>query len=492
MHFALISETCIRRLFKGGLLCFFIFLGLSGTLSAQSSHLQAYAKEMKEAETLLDQGRNAEGIQAARLIAARVVAEKAPSSDKALSEIQMWLGHRYMSIGHYQEAEHSYSSALNHRQQFQKDEVLPQAEAHFALSLTFLQSGMASRAETELKTAMEFQSQAGIGLPYCKSLEQLAGLQLLRGQDADAEIHYLRLSHLHDSLEGPMSTSLARTLNNLGGVYAGRGFEERAKGAYEQALNIQQQTGNQIELSTTLTNLGVLYDGLDEYEKSLDYLQKAFKIRKENLPPADPMFLTSLDNLVGLMVKNQKYEAVQALLQQTKREREQRFGGDSPLVAEILDRFATFALAREQGNVALAYFQEALKIRENSLGSQSPQLAANLYNLGKLENLLSKTEQARIHLNWGLDIYEYQTIGNESQVTAILSELFVCDFIQGKLDAAEKDLDLMRAIKSEVYGPSHPETLAVMEELANFYRNSRRPDEAELVESDILRLRSQK
>lgn len=459
-------------------------------LNAQSKDLQPYAAKMAESETLIDQNRFAEGIQLARFTANQAMQELKPSSNAGIADMQLWLGHRYVSIRHFQEAQAAYEAALAHRSQFRPKANLAIAETHFALALSFLESGIGSMAESHLQKAMELQSKAGIGIDYCKSLEQYAGLQLLRGQDADAETQYLRLSKLQDSLEGPLSPSLARTLNNLGGVYLGRGFDERAKAAYEQAINIQTQTGAGVPLSTTLTNLGVLYDEIGEYPKALAHLQRAYEIRKEKLLPNDPLRLTSIDNLINLMVKQQDFSTAEKLLLDTKQDLERKYGGDSPFVAEILDRFAMLSMARENGNLALAYFLQALQIRENSLGAQSEQLAANLYNLGKLENLLGKTEQARIHLNWGLDIYDQQQMGNESQVTALLSELFVCDYVQGKLEDAEHDLTMMRAIKLEVYGPNHPETIAVMEEIVNFYKNTGRQDEAADLEAEIIKISS--
>ena len=97
-------------------------------------------------------------------------------------------------------------------------------------------------------------------------------------------------------------------------------------------------------------------------------------------------------------------------------------------------------------------------------------VAANLYNLGKLQNILGKHEQARITLTRGLDIYENQATSNQEAMSALLAELVVSDLAQGRDDLVEEHLLLLLGVKETALGEEHPDVAEALAQLYLFYK----------------------
>lgn len=445
---------------------------------------------------LLDQGRNEAALRMARQVMNTQLAAIHQPDDPKLADHYLWWGEVFLEVGRFLEAETAMRKALEHRQAHLGKSAASTADAHMALAKLYLESGVGDLAERHLSAAIQTYAWGGAALQaqLSHAQEQMAGLCLMNGRLSDAERLYDTVLTRETRRLGRENPELARLLNNLGGTYLAQGRHDHAEEVYLRALNLQTAAfGPEAPpLATTCTNLGVMKEEMAEFDAAEQYLVRAYSIRCHQLPLYDPLILVSLDNLVAHYVKRDKFAQAESLLTQAKLIRERQLGADHPTIAEILDRFATLSMARDQAALAERYWIIALQIRENSLGPQHEQVAANLYNLGKLENVLHKNDQARIHLNWALDIYEGQSTGNEAQVTAILSELFLCDYMQGKIDEADEQLELMRTIKTEVYGPAHPETLAVMEEQVKFYRGTQRDWKAEKVEAELLTLLGKK
>lgn len=468
-----------------------LFAWSSQPLAAQKPD---FPSQQAATERLLSQGRNAEALATARKAVAAESEACKKEQDPRISAAQLWLGDVCLRLKQFQEAEAAIRKALAHRQRHEGKSSKGTADAHALLAKLHLETGLGSEAEEELQAALVIYASLGTAgtLQKSQTQEQLAGLCLMAGRLSESERLYDTVLTAEALRLGDQSPELARLLNNLGGVYLAQGRHEQAQGAYAQALNLQTAAygAEGVALATTCTNLGVLSEQIAAYEDAEKFLLRAYAIRGKHLSLADPLVLVSLDNLVSYYIKRGQFASAEALLSDAKRLREQKLGSDQPAVAEILDRFATLSMARDQADHAERYWLMALQIRENSLGPQHEYVAANLYNLGKLENVLHKNDQARIHLNWALDIYESQPLGNEAQVTAILSELFLCDYMQGQIDKAAEQLSLMRAIKTEVYGSAHPETIAVMEEQIKFYHDVQWLPQAAETEAELLKIKS--
>jgi tetratricopeptide (TPR) repeat protein len=407
---------------------------------------------------------------------------------------QYWLGRVYLRLGELDNAKVALDQALTMRKSAYGISALVTGDVLVELGKVYLQTEEGMKAMSSFEGAHHIYIWA---MPVdtfrlCTAKEYLGGIYMVEGKLDMAEAMYDSVLQLQAAFFGPESVTLATVLNCLGGVYLAQGRETEAMGAYNHALNLQTNFygPEDFEAAVTHTNLGVLYDQSGDFASAERHLRLAYDIRAKHLSLTDALVMASLDNLVNHLVKRGAFETAFKVLKEAEGVRAGRLGADQPAVAEILDRQATVFMAWDRADAAEQVWIKALQIRENSLGSQHELVSANLYNLGKLENLLQKHDQARIHLNWALNNYEGNQAANEAQVTAILSELFICDFSQGKMDGAENHLLLMRTIKTEVYGPGHPQVRAVMEEQVKFYKQAGQDWKADQVEEELRRLTS--
>ncbi|MFF3853495.1 tetratricopeptide repeat protein, partial [Micromonospora sp. NPDC002575] len=73
----------------------------------------------------------------------------------------------------------------------------------------------------------------------------------------------------------------AATLTNIGLVYDGLGDRQRALDYYHQALPILREVGDRTGEAVTLNNIGHVYNGLGDQQRALDHYHQALPIRRE-------------------------------------------------------------------------------------------------------------------------------------------------------------------------------------------------------------------
>ncbi|MBD3285822.1 tetratricopeptide repeat protein, partial [candidate division WOR-3 bacterium] len=71
------------------------------------------------------------------------------------------------------------------------------------------------------------------------------------------------------------------SMNNIGLVYEHRGEYDKALDYYNKALALREEIGDKIWVASTLNNIGNSYAGLGNFNKALENQLKAFRIRKE-------------------------------------------------------------------------------------------------------------------------------------------------------------------------------------------------------------------
>src|SRR5262245_22005636 len=70
----------------------------------------------------------------------------------------------------------------------------------------------------------------------------------------------------------------ARTLNNIGIVYASLGEKQEALDFYNQALPLRRAVGDRRGEIGTLNNIGLVYDSLGEKQKALDFYNQSLPL----------------------------------------------------------------------------------------------------------------------------------------------------------------------------------------------------------------------
>jgi CHAT domain-containing protein len=170
----------------------------------------------------------------------------------------------------------------------------------------------------------------------------------------------------------------------------------------------------------TAQALDLLVDGLDRAglsggDEATTLARRALRIKEELLGPAHPEVAVSLDRL-GSVLTTVRPEEARALLLRSLSIREKVFGEDHPEVATSCHLLGKLHALLFEDREAGAFLDRALRIREQRLGPEHPDTLRTLRERGRL-----------------------------------------------RLRLADDDRDLLRALASaeKVFGPDHPEVVAI-------------------------------
>lgn len=91
---------------------------------------------------------------------------------------------------------------------------------------------------------------------------------------------------------------IAYCLNNLAGVYYGRGEHRRARQICLKVLSIYQSIypSNLKDIGVTFNNLGMVYHAMKEYQLAEKYYRLAFQARSQDLRKDHPDMICLLEN----------------------------------------------------------------------------------------------------------------------------------------------------------------------------------------------------
>ncbi len=239
---------------------------------------------------------------------------------------------------------------------------------------------------------------------HAKSLYLLGELQVHTGAAAAAEIS-IRQS-IVTATRARDYRVFASALNSL--VFIVGYLQAR----YDEALTLEtiieaarQGLTNPQEIhARSLNNLGTIYAKKGETQKAVEYLEQARKLWEKSLGPDHPQLaysLINLGNVVGDLGENEKgisyYQRAQEILAS-------KLGAEHPLVTVPLNNLgATYAILG-QTEKASRCFRRALSIKEKILGASHPELAFPLTGLGFLLINKNQAQEALPYLERALSI----------------------------------------------------------------------------------------
>jgi tetratricopeptide (TPR) repeat protein len=218
------------------------------------------------------------------------------------------------------------------------------------------------------------------------ALDDLAGMQLRRGEYADAEANYTAVLQIREASQGSGHPRVAEALGHLGLAAVEQGEHARARGLFEQALAIcdSLQVCSPADRAEALINLGRVEQkdghlGLAEsyHEEALALIERLYG--REHARVA--ALRISLGELSALQNRHDEaasyYQRALEILRGVYEE-------DNPAMITIHDRLGRLALARGRPAEARAEFERVVAIRDKNDGLEDNFLAATLVQLAQL------------------------------------------------------------------------------------------------------------
>ncbi|BBM86632.1 tetratricopeptide repeat protein [Candidatus Uabimicrobium amorphum] len=253
---------------------------------------------------------------------------------------------------------------------------------------------------------------------------------------------------------------IAKITNNIGLVYHGVGEYHKALDYFEKAKEIAQKTGSETELARSLNNLGLIYsvqgkldDALAVYLKVLDMNRKA--ISKKNMG--------SLLGNIGMIYHDKKHheQALKYLQEAVEIAREL---GDKYSLATRLNNIGSVCSNQQKHDEALKYYLESLEITrilgdKKGLGRQLNNIGAIYYHQKKYYDAVGYYVEAEKICK---EIGDKKILGTIYSNRASIFLAFK-NFNEG-LNYAQKGLDIMVEIGDFPMAAATCETMGIIHE----------------------------
>lgn len=190
---------------------------------------------------------------------------------------------------------------------------------------------------------------------------------------------------------------LAVMFDSLGTAYRGIKDDKaqlEAEKLYKMALNIRERFlhGNHLGLSSSLENLGKLYQGQGQHEKAVTYLQKAYDISLKSVGMSHPQTYSKLDALAISLSSSGKAQEAESLYRQALASFEKTHGQNSGYVASVLESLANMKESHGHHVEAANYLSRELKIKQHLNGPHH----ASVSEITEKRNYLLKQSQGAV------------------------------------------------------------------------------------------------
>ena len=173
----------------------------------------------------------------------------------------------------------------------------------------------------------------------------------------------------------------------IGGTYYLRGDYDLALDNFLEAYQIFEQTSDTSKLIRIISNLGLVYKSLEDYEKSLDYYRSSVSLTD----PKDSVTLSKVYNNIGVVHKRQlNYDSAEYYFTESLGLKEGL--GDTKGVANTLTNLGNIAAEKGENREALDYFRRSLNL-ETSL-QHDEGIAKNMNNMANAYLRLNQVDSA--------------------------------------------------------------------------------------------------
>jgi len=353
----------------------------------------------------------------------------------------------------------------------------------------------ASTKSVEILEA-EFAGNRGCQVDLANSLDTLGSVQMKLGRLDEAKKSARRAFDLYHDLPVPPLSSLGVNLCTLALIHAELRQHDEELAATTLAIDIyshlaQDKPAYESTLAGCLNNVGNAYANKDQYDKSLDALERAAKIYRSLADASpdsyEPSLAKILSNLgVTYMEIDRNDEALNsfkesvAIYEILSKANPVQY---EPELAGTLNNFGKVYSALGRGELALSNLNDSVKmyrrLAQHSPDGYNPKLALSLHNLGNAYGDLGLNEEALAAQETAIDIYSrlaqehpatYNVLLAKSQLAYSDTCLQVGDLSKG-LEPCRDALRKFAKLAADAPDEHEPDVAWALNTIAGIYAN---------------------
>ena len=197
----------------------------------------------------------------------------------------------------------------------------------------------------------------------------------------------------------------------------------------QEESHLKDIEGERWQLALVYNELGGLYRGTGQYEKSLEAFEKAKRLGEGRLEPGE--YATILNNMAGTLRQMREYSRAEELFLEAIKLYQQEDMTGTQAYASVLNNLSLVYQSTRQLDKAVTYLKQALTIIE-SLPECRQELAVTYNNLTALCHAAGDDHQALCYANRALQEYEKLPEQDRSHYAAVLNSL--AGFLYGEGD----------------------------------------------------------
>jgi CHAT domain-containing protein/tetratricopeptide (TPR) repeat protein len=200
---------------------------------------------------------------------------------------------------------------------------------------------------------------------------------------AEAERLYRQAIEIYERVDGPNSSNVGITLDNLAALYADHGRLSEAEKLRLRALEIFRATFDPANphIATTLQNLAVLYQKQGRFSEARAKFLEALPIAEKAYGPESRQVGIICDNLAGLNRVQRDFNQADRLYVRAISIFQKTLGRDHPDTALALQNHAVLLSETGRSEEAEHNLKEALAINERLYGTTHDSIASALNTL---------------------------------------------------------------------------------------------------------------
>jgi tetratricopeptide (TPR) repeat protein len=224
-------------------------------------------------------------------------------------------------------------------------------------------------------------------------------------------------------------------------------------------IQLSEETNGQNEITAaSYNNIGNVYDYLGDYDKALEYHNKALEIRKEVLVENHPDTAGSYNNIGDVYANLGKYDKALKYHNKALEIFKDVLGENHPKTANSYNNIGIVYNNLGDYDKALEYYIKALEIKKTVLGENHPATAGSYNNIGVIYDELGDYDKALEYYIKALKIKEFVLGENHPKTASSYNNIGVVYYELGDYDKALEYYIKAWEIFKERLGESHPDT----------------------------------
>ena len=219
---------------------------------------------------------------------------------------------------------------------------------------------------------------------------------------------------------------------------------------------------NHPDIADCYHGLGEINAEKGKYESSLEWLQRALRIRMEHLP-FNPDAIASSHNCIGISFDS-KGDYASALDSYNKAlVIWKNIDEDHPRAAWCLNNIGVVYQKEKIYIESLEYQQKSLRIAEKSLPVDHPDIAASVHNIGDVYSALNQFEAALEYYERAMEIFQKSRPSGHPNIAYTLGSI---GLLYEKTNELDKSLDYLQqsmSIYQEIMPETHPHRIRIQQ-----------------------------